>query len=132
MIIGYDTCHDSQIKGKNVGVCVFSMDENLTKWYSQSALHEDSKEMVNNIRTFFISTIQYKKFTWKLCVVCKFFWRKDGFKKFHERNGTLPERVMYFRDGVAEGMTPVIYLHELPTIKEVFKQFSLDYKFLNK
>lgn len=125
MIIGYDTYYDSQYKGKSFGVAVFSMDENLTKWHSQCAMHEDPKEMIDNLILFFKSV---SDFCMLFLLKNLIFKSLDGFKKFHERNGTLPERVVFFRDGVAEGMTPVVYLHELPRIKEVFQHFAIGYK----
>jgi len=52
MVIGYDCYHDSTNKTMTVGAAVSSMDPNMTRWYSSSALHKDPKQMAQNIVSF--------------------------------------------------------------------------------
>lgn len=55
MVVGYDTYHDTQQKGKSVGACLFSMDAVATKYFCQTAIHGDHREQVDNLVMFFKS-----------------------------------------------------------------------------
>jgi len=43
---------------------------------------------------------------------------------YYNRNKTLPDRVLVYRDGVSEGQFPIVVGEELPAIKAAFKKFS--------
>ena len=52
MVIGYDSYHDSSQRGKSVGAAVFSLNPQMTRWYSQCALHGETEELVGNLTRF--------------------------------------------------------------------------------
>ena len=58
MVIGYDVYHDSANRGKTVGSAVFSLNPHLTRWYSQCALHGESKQLISNLEEFCESTLR--------------------------------------------------------------------------
>jgi len=62
MVIGYDCYHDSTNKTMTVGAAVSSMDPDMTRWYSSSALHKDPKQMAQNIVSFVRSTQTFSLF----------------------------------------------------------------------
>ena len=52
MVIGYDSYHDSTVKGRTVGAAVFSMDKNLTSWFSQCQMFAGEQEERRNLAHF--------------------------------------------------------------------------------
>lgn len=42
---------------------------------------------------------------------------------FRERNKVLPQRILFFRDGVSEGQFLTVRNDELPKVHEAFKKF---------
>lgn len=65
MIVGYDLYHDSTQRGKTVGACVSSYDPDYTRWYSQSAPHQDPTQLGQNLHTFIqskLSSLRLKRF----------------------------------------------------------------------
>jgi len=49
-------------------------------------------------------------------------------KKYRERNRALPDKIIFYRDGVVEGQLPAIYHYELPQVLECLGQFGPDFK----
>lgn len=126
MVVGYDVYHDTQQKGKSVGACLFSTDSLATKYFAQCALHGDHREQVENLIGFFKS--KYQAYYWVILHNLRILNFLDGLKKYHERNGALPERIIFYRDGVAEGQLPAIYQHEMPALLESMRYFGREYK----
>lgn len=100
MVVGYDSYTDSSMRGKAVGAAVFSLDDDITKWFSQSKLYEDKRTESENISTFFIKALQ----------------------KYRELNDCLPERLFFYRGGVGEGQLPVVYNVELDLVKAAIQK----------
>ena len=61
MVIGYDSYSDSSQRGKSVGSAVFSINPQMTRWFSQCALHGDGeqKELVGNLARFCQSMLHF-------------------------------------------------------------------------
>jgi len=54
MIVGVDTYHDSAKKGRSVGAFVATMNQTLTRYYSNCGFQSSHEEMQNNLCTFMI------------------------------------------------------------------------------
>ncbi len=54
------------------------------------------------------------------------FELKDGIKKYFERNHSLPNRVLVYRDGVGDGMIPHVFDYELRQIRDALKAINAD------
>ena len=52
MIVGYDLYHDSTLRGKTVGACVSTVDQDYTKFYSQTQPHDNPTELGTNLAIF--------------------------------------------------------------------------------
>lgn len=102
MVVGYDSYHDSSMKGRSVGGICCSMNSTLTKYYSRVTFQTSHQEMIDG----FHSNLT------------------DALKRYHQLNGQLPERVFIYRDGVGEGQLQAIRDFELKQVKECFKQIG--------
>jgi len=56
MVVGVDTYHDSAKKGRSVGAFVASMNQRLTRYYSNCGFQSSHEELQNNLCTFMLST----------------------------------------------------------------------------
>ncbi|XP_048257294.1 piwi-like protein 1 [Haliotis rufescens] len=92
MVVGIDTYYDSARKGRSVAGVVASVNKNLTRYYSKCTFQFSHQELIDGLRTSFTG----------------------AFKKFHEVNNTLPEKIIVYRDGVGDGQLPAVYEHEVP------------------
>jgi len=54
MVVGVDTYHDSAKKDRSVGGFVASMNQTLTRYYSNCAFQSSHEELQNNLCTFMI------------------------------------------------------------------------------
>ena len=52
MVIGYDSYRDSSARGKSVGAAVFSLDRDMTRWFSQCDLHKNDGEESEHLAKF--------------------------------------------------------------------------------
>jgi len=94
VIIGIDTYHDTDRKGRNITGFVSSLNKNCTQWYSQVCFQSSKQEISDGLtRMMAVAMAQYKV-----------------------RNQVLPERVVIYRDGVGDGQLQYIHEHELPQI----------------
>lgn len=48
-------------------------------------------------------------------------------KAYHEVNGCLPERIVFYRDGVGDGQLSAVVETEIPQILETFRQMGEQY-----
>merc|ERR1740131_758149 len=106
MIIGYDTYHDSAMKGRSVGAVVCSLNQTFTKYISVATLHTNpAQELDDNL----VPSIA------------------KGMRKYAEENGgNLPERIIMYRDGVGDGQIDYVVEHEIAAIEKVFKTQGLN------
>jgi len=56
MIVGVDTYHDSAKKGRSVGAFIASMNQTLTRYYSNCGFQSSHEELQNNLCTFMLGT----------------------------------------------------------------------------
>ncbi|CAH1233753.1 PIWIL1 [Branchiostoma lanceolatum] len=107
MVVGIDCYPDSLTKGKSVAGVVASMNNSLTRWYSRCTFQHTGQELIDGL---------------KVCV-------QAALKKYNELNMNLPDRVIFYRDGVGDGQLAAVVEHEIPQVLETFKNLSADYKY---
>ncbi|XP_014260031.1 piwi-like protein Siwi [Cimex lectularius] len=95
MIIGFDVCHDTTIKGRAYGAMVASLNGNYTRYYSAVTPHSTGEELSNDL------SIQ----------ICK------AIVQFRKINNALPSKIILYRDGVGDGNIPYVFTHEVELIK---------------
>ena len=62
MVIGVDTYHDSAKKGRSVGAFIASMNQTLTRYYSNCGFQSSHEELQNNLCTFMLSASNHFRF----------------------------------------------------------------------
>ncbi|KAJ3715716.1 argonaute-like protein [Lentinula raphanica] len=106
MIVGIDVTHPGpgSIKGTpSIAAVVASVDSKFAQYSTSMELQESKKEMVTNLATMMVERL----------------------KVFSARNaGTLPARVLVYRDGVSEGQYNTVINEEMPAIQAAFMKFS--------
>ncbi|KAL1139698.1 hypothetical protein AAG570_006676 [Ranatra chinensis] len=96
MVIGFDVCHDTSMKGRSFGAMVASLDQGLSRYYSTVSHHSNGEELSNDISINITKALmKYRKF-----------------------NNTLPSRIFIYRDGVGEGQIPFVFEREVEMIKD--------------
>lgn len=106
MVIGIDVYHDASRGKKSIAGFVASISPHMSRWYSRVVMQSRGEELVRGL---------------KLCL-------QAAVKKFHEINGSLPEKIIVFRDGVGDGDMRMISDFEIPQFFEGFSMFGADYK----
>ncbi|KAK6732202.1 hypothetical protein RB195_016529 [Necator americanus] len=97
MIVGYDLYHDSTLRGKTIGACVSTTDQDYTKFYSQTRPHENPAELGTNLGFFILKALN----------------------KYYQCNGkTLPEKIFLYRDGVGDGQIPYVKDQEVRLVQK--------------
>lgn len=95
MVIGYDTYNDSTQRGRSAGAFVASLNRTFTQWFSKVSFHNTHKELGSSLALH-------------LCVALKEYRMKNS--------GEMPERIIFFRDGVSDGQIPQVREWEIDQI----------------
>jgi len=108
MVVGFDTYHDSQHKGKSVGALVASLNSTFTKFFSVPEFHDTNaaQEISGKITTMMTKALE----------------------SYRSINGNLPERIFFYRDGVGDGQIRFVYDVEVKALKSVLDAFNPDIK----
>ena len=69
MVVGVDTYHDSAKKGRSVGAFIASMNQTLTRYYSNCGFQSSHEELQNNLCTFMLG--MYSKLSQKTSLTYK-------------------------------------------------------------
>ncbi|KAL8792281.1 MAG: hypothetical protein Q9195_005160 [Heterodermia aff. obscurata] len=99
MVVGIDVTHPSPGSSSNapsVAGIVASVDEWLGQWPADLRVQTARQEMVDDLDTLFKSRLR--------------LWEKH--------NGTLPENILVYRDGVSEGSYNLVLEQELPALRK--------------
>ena len=99
MVVGIDVTHPSpgsSSSAPSVAGVVASVDEWLNQWPADLRIQTARQEMVDGLDTLFKSRLR--------------LWEK--------RNGSLPENIIIYRDGVSEGQYDVVLKDELPALRK--------------
>ena len=68
MIVGVDTYHDSAKKGRSVGAFIASMNQTLTRYYSNCGFQSSHEELQNNLCTFMLGMMS-QSWLWSVCYI---------------------------------------------------------------
>lgn len=99
MVVGIDVTHPSPGSASNapsVAGIVASVDEWLSQWPADLRIQTARQEIVDSLDTLFKSRLR--------------LWEK--------RNGSLPENIIIYRDGVSEGEYDLVLKDELPALRK--------------
>ena len=97
MTIGFDVTHDTRDKSKSYGAFVATMDlKQKIAFFSAASPHKDGNELSSNIDLHIVSAM----------------------KQYKTTHGSLPERVMFYRDGVGDGQIEQVHSQEVKRIEE--------------
>ncbi|KAI9729649.1 MAG: hypothetical protein M1818_008452 [Claussenomyces sp. TS43310] len=102
MVVGIDVTHPqpgSKEGAPSVAGIVASTDRYLGQWPADIRIQKSRKEMVTDLKDLFSSRLD--------------LWRA--------RNGSLPENVLVYRDGVSEGQYQIVLDEELPLLRQACK-----------
>ncbi|CAN8026453.1 hypothetical protein HPB47_015530 [Ixodes persulcatus] len=95
MVIGYDTYHDSSQRGRSAGAFVASLNRTFTRWFSRVSFHASHQELGNSLAIHL----------------------QDALRQYGcENGGAVPERILFFRDGVSDGQIPQVREWEINQI----------------
>ncbi|KAI1940571.1 hypothetical protein LOZ66_002167 [Ophidiomyces ophidiicola] len=100
MVVGIDVTHPSpgsSLLAPSVAALVASVDSELSQWPAVLRLQKERKsEMVDSLQEMLESRL--------------IFWSK--------KNGSLPENILVYRDGVSEGQYSLVLENELPLLRK--------------
>lgn len=102
MTFGYDVCHDPKNKSLSWGALVATMDlrQANSEFFTAVNRHKSGEELSND-----------------LCLnVAK------ALKQFQDLNRALPEKILFFRDGVGDGQIAYVHEHEVTQVKAILKK----------
>uniref|UniRef100_A0A0K8TM02 Piwib n=1 Tax=Tabanus bromius TaxID=304241 RepID=A0A0K8TM02_TABBR len=100
MTIGYDIAKSSKDKSKSFGALVATMDmKSAARYYSSVSSHRNGEELSNEL------TISVTK----------------ALKEFRNLHGKLPNRILFYRDGVGDGQIQHVLEHEVNILKNKLK-----------
>ncbi|KAE8573998.1 Putative Argonaute 3 [Halyomorpha halys] len=105
MVCGLDTYHDPKRRADSVGALVSSLNQPLTRWYSKIYSQSTGLEFVAGLQVSMIASLQ----------------------KYREVNGSYPEQITIFRDGVSDGQLRLCEDYELPQIMNACQRISPEY-----
>lgn len=105
MVVGFDVCHDTMNKGRNVGAMVASLDVFCTKYFSNVSAHANGEELANDLSLTMVKAVQ---------------------KYQALNNGQLPSPIIIYRDGVGDGLLDYVHNHEVVAIKKALSELYPD------
>jgi aubergine len=106
MTVGFDVTHDTRDKSLSYGAFIATMDlKEKVEFFSSASPHRNGAEMAGNIEQQMVLAL----------------------KMFKDTHGALPERILFYRDGVGEGQLEYVHNQELNKIND--KLSSLYEKF---
>uniref|UniRef100_A0A1A9WLY5 Piwi domain-containing protein n=1 Tax=Glossina brevipalpis TaxID=37001 RepID=A0A1A9WLY5_9MUSC len=97
MTVGFDVCHSAKDRNKSYGALVATMDLTAsTRYYSTVTQHMKGQELSNEIT---------------MNLTC-------ALKAYRSEHGTLPKRILFFRDGVGDGQLYQVFNTEVNCLKK--------------
>lgn len=99
MIVGYDVTHDTRNKKLSYGAMVASLhrDKNTCTYFSTAMPHQHGTEMSDTLCIMMMGALRQYQDT---------------------HGGGLPNKIIFYRDGVGEGQLSLVYEHELTTLNQ--------------
>lgn len=102
MVVGIDVFHDKSRKSGSIAGIVASINDSLSRYYSNVAIQKQGQEIIDAL-----------KFTFMQALV-----------RYYEANNAWPENIVVFRDGVGDGQLDVVAQHEGAQFVSTFNQIS--------
>ncbi|KAL1122035.1 hypothetical protein AAG570_003441 [Ranatra chinensis] len=106
MVCGIDTYHDPTGRGSSIAALVASLNQPLTRWFSQICKQVSGRELMEGLTTALLSCLT----------------------KYHKVNGYFPEQILMFRDGVGDGQLSVCQEYECPQFLSCCNLITQNYK----
>jgi aubergine len=101
MTIGFDVTHDSRNRSQSYGAFIASMDlKEKVEYYSAASAHKDGAEMSKNIGIHLVKAL----------------------RQFQEVHNALPERIMFYRDGIGDGQIEYVHSQEVKRLKQQLEE----------
>lgn len=112
MFLGFDVCHDTRDRSRSYGALVATMDlksantdpKRPSRFFSCVTPHTNGEELSNNLPLSVIKAI----------------------KQYQEIHKKLPDRLLFYRDGVGEGQTNFVYEHELTHLRRALQEYYVE------
>lgn len=96
MVCGYDATHDTLNKGSSFGGFVASLNDTFSRYYSKAFTLNNSSDVSSSMADAL----------------------DEALNKFSKYNaGSLPSRIIFYRDGVGDGQIPFVLNNEVEAIK---------------
>ncbi|XP_069825609.1 piwi-like protein 1 [Dendropsophus ebraccatus] len=105
MIIGIDIYHDTLQGKRSIAGFVASMNKGMTRWFSRCVVQDQKQEIVDGL---------------KVCM-------QAALHAWYKSNGTLPNRIIIYRDGVGDGQLKTMVNYEVPQFMDCIKSAGKDY-----
>ncbi|XP_014217276.1 protein argonaute-3 [Copidosoma floridanum] len=108
MVCGVDVFHGGAGFGTKASVAAFisSLDQLLTSWHSRVCLQSPHQEIIDLL---------------KQCL-------KSSLEAYRERNGTYPDKIFIYRDGVGDGQLSTVQKYEVQQYLETCTSIHANYK----
>ncbi|CAF3532884.1 unnamed protein product [Rotaria socialis] len=97
MVIGIDIYRDSQSRSSQMIGFVASINPTCTRYYSHVIEQRSNKDMIIGLKS---------------CM-------QNALQKYHEVNGSLPAKIIVYRDGVSDFQIIDVIENELPALNEI-------------
>ena len=106
MVVGIDVSHDPEMGKKSVAVLVATINREMSRYASYCHEQLAHSELFEGLHICFLKAL----------------------KRYVDENGSPPDRVIVFRDGVGDGRLDYTRQFEVPQFAAACKNYSPDYK----
>ncbi|XP_063698509.1 protein aubergine-like [Culicoides brevitarsis] len=101
MTVGFDVCHDTKNKAMSYGALVASMDlRSSCRYFSVVSSHHNGEELSNELALNMTKAL----------------------KEYRMEHNALPSKILFYRDGVAEGQIHYVIEHEIENLRKVLEK----------
>lgn len=104
MIVGIDVYHDTVDRQKSCLGFVASMNEFTSSWWSQTFFQNSLEEIGQKMNNCMVTAL----------------------KRFHSINGSVPQRIIIYRDGVGDGQLESVLQIEISQVSQGIKFYMRD------
>ncbi|XP_030023692.1 piwi-like protein Ago3 [Manduca sexta] len=105
MVVGIDSYHDPTRKSRSVYSFIASYNQSMTLWFSRAVFQERGQEIVDGLKSSLVESLTH----------------------YLRSNGTLPDKIIIYRDGVGDGQLKLVHDYEIPQMKICFSAMGQPY-----
>lgn len=102
MVVGIDVYHEKNRKSGSIAGIVTSLNDSLSRYYSNVAIQRQGQEIVDALKVAFM----------------------EALIKYYEVNHTWPKNIVVFRDGVSDSQMDFVQQFEASQFLEAFKHLD--------